>query len=504
MRWAGFAALCFLYSGAAAWGEPMSVTQRDALRASGTVSEAVIAAIEASDRVRVIVSYHEPVAPSRAARDGATHRAAMAGRADAILSRLSRDEFQLHRRFVSLPALSGTLDLAGLERLAQDPEVQWIEPSLGGSGALAESIPLTKTDLVKGFGFSGQGVRVAVIDSGVDSSHQDLDGVVVEERCWCFDGGAGCCPDGNTTQIGTGAAADDNGHGTHVTGIIASNGSIAPPGAAPDVAVVAIKVLDEDNLFCCDGDVIAALDWINSQSTLQNPYVHIVSMSLATSLNPGFGVPCNPGIGSGLKSTAWTNAVTNLTNKGILVVVASGNDGIGGVAPAPACVQESFSVAASYDGDLGGPWMWSVCTDGSSGVDAWTCFNNAYDNAFAKTDLVAPGIWITSSWPGDLQLSIAGTSQATPQVTGCAALLIEANAGRPAWTLADLESNLRTSPDSVTSFGASAGSVFPRLDCVAALPEPSVTLQSLALFVALTAVARRFSPSRQAGRCASS
>ncbi len=504
MRRVGWlAALCGLWVGTAG-ADPLPAAQRAALLATGVVSEATLDAIETEDRVRVIVSFHEPPAATRAARDAAPHRAALASRGDAILAGLSRQQFQLRRRFTSLPALSGFVDRAGLERLARDPNVRWVEPSLGGAGALNESIPLAQIGQAKSLGLSGQGVRIAVLDSGTDTGHSDLAGVVVEERCWCEDNLLqGCCPNGMTTQSGSGAAFDDEGHGTHIAGIIASNGTITAEGAAPDVEIVSIKVLDDTNRFYADDGILAALDWINTQSTLENPYVDIVNMSLATA--PVFGVPCNPGVGVGPAASGWTTAVANLTQKGILVVVASGNDGLGSVAPAPACVQESFSVAASWDSNFPSPFDWSIppCTDPLAAPDEWACISNAYDG-LAKTDVVAPGAFIWSAAPGNSTSLKAGTSQAAAHVTGCAALVVEANAGDPTRTLTDLENDLRDSPTSITSHAASFGSSFPRLDCATAVPEPGRTAQGLALLAAFAAALRRASPSRHPGRCASS
>ncbi len=505
MRWFGLVAM-LLISAASAWGETLSSSQRETLRASGKVSEALLAVMDTEGRTRVLISYHEPTAASADARHGVAHRAAMASRADAILATLSRDQFVMRRRFVSLPAIAGEIDLRGLQRLVRDPNVHWVEPSLGGGGALAESSPLTHTDTVRASGLTGQGVRIAVLDSGVDADHQDLAGTVVEERCWCS-GAGGCCPGGGEIESGPGSAADDHGHGTHVTGIIASNGSIAAPGAAPDVDIVAIKVLDSNNSFCCDEDVLDALDWINIQSTAQNPYVDVVNLSLATGFV--YGRPCN-GVPGEIPSPPWTAAVSNLTDKGILVVAAAGNQASSLGSPAPACVQESFSVAASYDADVGsffwqwGPTQFEMCVDNTTGPDVWACGTNAYDTPNDKTDLVAPGSELTSSWPGDLINTLSGTSQAAPQVAGCAALILEAHAGDPTRTLPDLEADLRNSPTPIVSTGAAFGSSFPRLDCATAVPEPRAALQSLALLLGLAAVARRAAPSRHAGRCASS
>lgn len=497
--------------------------ERAALEASGVVSAALLDQMPRGGRIPVLISYHEPVTASTR-RDTSAHLAATARRGDDVLASLSRDEFQMTRRFQTLPIVAGELDHAGLARLANDPRVRWIEPQGGGRGALAESAPLTEISTARSFGLSGNGIRIAVVDSGVDTTHADLSGVVVEERCWCS-GGGGCCPGGGSTEIGAAAAADDNGHGTHITGIIASNGSVAPPGAAMNVDVVAIKVLDNFNNFSTDADVIGALDWLNAESISQgSPYVNIVNMSLETTIL--YGRPCNPGSGGASISVAWTNAVTQLTDRGILVVAATGNKGVGGGAPAPACVEESFSVAGSYDANLGGiVWNWSglptcfpgsgpccepnvdpsCCSDVTTGPDVWACGSNAFNHLAtgAKTDLVAPASSITSSWPGGFAVGLSGTSQAAAHVTGCAALVVEANAADPTRTLADLEADLQTTDVSITSTRAAFGSSFPRLDCAMAVPEPDAAPYSLALLFALAAAARFAAPARQPSRCPS-
>ena len=163
----------------------------------------------------------------------------------------------------------------------------------------------------------------------------------------------------------------------------------------------------------------------------------------------------------------------------------------------------TISVAASWDANFGSPFVWSLCTDPVSGPDKWVCFSNAYDG-LAKTDVVAPGAWIWSDAPGSLTSLKAGTSQAAAHVTGCAALVVEANAGDPGRTLGELEDDLRSSPTSITSNAASFGSSFPRLDCATAVPEPSRWAQGLVLLAALAAAARRGSPWRHPARCASS
>ncbi|MBK8027395.1 MAG: S8 family serine peptidase [Chloroflexi bacterium] len=94
------------------------------------------------------------------------------------------------------------------------------------------------------YGLTGAGVRVAVLDSGIDTDHPDLADDLIAQVC--FTGGGtpalGSCPPADTN---TGISAEDeNGHGTNVAGIITSDGTVAPIGFAPDAQIVAVRVLD--------------------------------------------------------------------------------------------------------------------------------------------------------------------------------------------------------------------------------------------------------------------
>jgi subtilisin family serine protease len=94
---------------------------------------------------------------------------------------------------------------------------------------LTESVPLANADDVHALGFDGTGVDIAVIDTGIDTDHPDLVDNLIGEECRLASGG---CPTGGTSGSGPGSAEDDNGHGSHVSGIITSGGVVAPLGVA--------------------------------------------------------------------------------------------------------------------------------------------------------------------------------------------------------------------------------------------------------------------------------
>jgi len=252
-----------------------------------------------------------------------------------------------------------------------DPEEVLDDPSLViGDGETPESItrvggPLL--DIVDWTDF-----HVAVIDTGIDASHPDLN--VVAEVDFVADSGAGDPANGT----------DPNGHGTHCAGTIGARAdSAGVVGLAPGVPLHAVRVLNEDGVGYWS-DIIAGVEYV-----LDHPEIKVVNMSLG-----------GPTLGG---EDPLEDAIQRLVDSGVTVVIAAGNSA------------EDTSNTAPAGYDLG---LVVSAYDASGGTDngfAW--FSNFGD----AVDIAAPGVSIMSTWPGGGYAELDGTSMATPAVAGAAA-----------------------------------------------------------------------------------
>ncbi|MFK8012036.1 MAG: S8 family serine peptidase [Marinicellaceae bacterium] len=331
-----------------------------------------------------------------------------------VLSALGTDDYQIIHQYKSVPGLALTISSIGvLEKLMQDENVLKVDLDVGGVGALNESRPYINADFIQNLGVTGSGVTVAVVDSGFDTNHADLQDNLVYEHCVCTN----CCPTGGSVGDGPGSAEDDHSHGTHVSGIITSNGTTAPLGIAPETGIVAVKMLDSNNSFCCSSDIVGSLDWIlNNRAD-----VKIVNMSLGTSAE--FAGDCD-------NSTSWTmnlaSVISSLKNNGVLSVVSSMNNGNTNGMGAPACISSAIAVGATGDNN-----------DNIA----------SFSNSSTSLDILAPGVSITSTFMDGGSINYSGTSMAAPHVTAVGALLYDLY---PNASASQVESCLRTSSTLIT------------------------------------------------------
>lgn len=231
----------------------------------------------------------------------------------------------------------------------------------------------------------GAGIKVAILDTGMDLDHPDLSANLEASRDF----------------TGTGTANDRNGHGTHCAGIVAAiDNSVGVIGVAPAARLVIGKVLTDDGSGY-DSWIANGVKWAISQG------VDVISMSL----------------GSPQYSSTNHSAIAEAVSKGIFVVVAAGNSGFGGV-DYPGKLTETLAVGA---------------------VDR---NNNRADfsSVGPEVDIAGPGVQILSTYPDGRVATLSGTSMATPFVAGSLACILsyrmEKGQGKP--TVSEMRSLLQS------------------------------------------------------------
>lgn len=385
-------------------------------RVRALVAAEVIRVLEVEDKeTSVIINFREPAGDAQ-------QRVVYGRHAQRRLEQRAIEGLTITHRYESVSAVAGRIRQSALEQLRDDPDVESIEVDQEGSGQLRESVPAIGGDQVRSlYGLTGKGVRVAVLDSGLDLSHPDFGGRIIAQRC--FARGA-CAP--SRASTGT-SAQDDHGHGSNVAGIVGSQGKVAPRGFAPDVEIVAVKVLNSSNAGS-ESDWVAGFDWVYSNlSTLQ---VKVINASLGTSqLHPNDG-SCDR------SHTAMVRAIRNLTEAGVTVFASSGNQGSRTSLSSPACVTGTVAVGAVFDSNVGRSAPFRVCADAQTAFDVVTCFTNSN----ARLDMVAPGAPILSVGLRGGTRTFHGTSQASPTAAGVAALMLQCN---PSLTPAQIKAHLQ-------------------------------------------------------------
>lgn len=272
--------------------------------------------------------------------------------------------------YKNIPALRVSIPETTLSNLKQNISIKSIEneQKVALTGQVQDwGVNAVKAPLAWHSNYTGKNVKVAVIDSGI-FPHEDLH----------IAGGKSFVP--YTTSY-----ADDEGHGTHVAGIIAAkNNDIGIVGVAPDAQLYALKVLDSSGT----GDltnVLAAIDWAISNK------MDIINLSLG-SMDP---------------SPTLQTALKKASDSGILVVAAAGNSGT------PDGTGDTVAYPARYDSVIA-----VAATDSNNNRASFSATGN-------EVDFAAPGINIISTVLNNQYASYSGTSMATAFVTGDLALLKE-------------------------------------------------------------------------------
>jgi serine protease AprX len=311
------------------------------------------------------------------------------GEATALNLVVAKSEFTL------LSARAAQVTPAMIEALTEDPAVDLIWPDLPVHTWLDDAVPRIRAPRVWDSGFTGRGVRIAILDTGLDGEHPDFADRVI---------GFLDVVDPDASNV-----VDPNGHGTHVTGIAAGTGAASDgryKGVAPEASLLIARVLDASGSGRTS-DVMAGIEWAVAQG--------------AQVLNVSLGGPPYPADGTDALSVLCDAAV----EAGVVVCVAAGNMGPGGqTIGSPAAAKRVITVGAAEAMDDGGERVADFSSRGPTG------------DGRTKPDLCFPGVAIVGPRSSGTRLgtpvdgsytSMRGTSQATPLAAGTAALLLHAN-----------------------------------------------------------------------------
>lgn len=307
-----------------------------------------------------------------------------------------------------VPAIAATVPETAIEGLRRNPNVTAVDLDAQVWAVDAElenawGVKHIGAGLVHDSGNRGTGIEVAIIDSGIDYTHPDLNAN--------YAGGQDFVNDDSDPM-------DDYGHGTHVAGTVAAeDDGTGVVGVAPEARLHAVKVLDALG-YGSWSDIIAAVQWCVDND------MDVANLSLGTSLNPG--------------ATAEL-AFDNAEAAGLVIVAAAGNSGN------PAGKGKSVIYPARYDS--------VIAVAATDSADQRASFSSTGD----EVELSAPGVAVYSTWPTGMTTSPhdpqpvcdssgvcykygSGTSMASPHVAGTAAVVIAAG-------IADANGNGRTNDE---------------------------------------------------------
>ena len=363
------------------------------LKDSVTDADAVQESLERSSRAERLDTY-------RYALRGFSAR--LTSEAAEKLAHDPRVEFVSEDRMVSIALDAGRLEADPRASSRDDARESARNPTSPASTAPSQIFPtgirrVGAVDLLN----TGAGVQVAVIDTGIQTTHPDLSANIA--------GGKNCLRSGNYQ--------DQNGHGTHVAGTIAGvNNAEGVAGVAPSAKLWAVRVLDKKGSGTWS-QVICGLDFVTSKAPANGGSIKVANLSLG-----GSGTSDN---NCGLSNNdALHRAICRARDAGVTIVVAAGNSGASASGFVPAAYDDAvITVSALADSD-GAPGGEGPAT--SYGADDTFA---SFSNYGTVVDIGAPGVNIYSTWLSGGYKTISGTSMASPHTAGAAALYLASHPG---------------------------------------------------------------------------
>lgn len=322
--------------------------------------------------------FQTPSAPKAAVQDG--RQAVILFKSQVDKELLEQFSESVDYIFQEIPAASITISEAQRKALQMSPEVESVSydmPVQSSAQTISYGYEKVGVKNMVPSTLKGAGVKIGVLDSGIDTRHPDLQKRVVGGTCTMTIVDPAGCPDSYN---------DNAGHGTHVAGIIAANNNtFGTIGVAPAASLYAIKVLDERGEGSTS-TLIAGVEWAIKQK------LNILNISIT----------------SPIYEPAMEEVMQKAYNAGTLIVGAAGNTG-----PPVSGNDSSVEYPAKFDSVIA-----------VSSIDEYDKIDSQ-SSVGKEVELTAPGVKIYSTYPDSDYTTSSGTSMAAPYVSGMAALYKE-------------------------------------------------------------------------------
>jgi len=321
--------------------------------------------------------------------------------------------FEPSWRFHHIPIIAGTIEISLIEELLEVEGVVFLTLNGEVQIALDNAIGIHHVDTVWDFGYTGEGITIAIIDTGIDPLHVGLndfddDPTTADPKVIAF---YDALDESGDDGSGETEPYDDQGHGSHCAGISSGTGSVdesplsdgATPyrGVAPGSSLVGVKVLDSGGSGSF-AEVMKGMEWTIDNQEKYN--IRAASMSLG-------------GVWLVELTQEQEERITHLANEmvaaGISLMIAAGNSGGYGTIGTPGAAKDVITVGSTED---------------SKELAVYSSKGPTHEGQI-KPNVAAIGSAVMSveANSGNAYASYSGTSMATPMVAGMAALLLQAN-----------------------------------------------------------------------------